>query len=93
MKEYELMVKYDGRKSFYNKARIKETDEEIMLISYNTHVATIDKVKGKAFVFGIYSTTTLRHIKEFLQQNGFQADTKKQIKKDYIESELNNMEE
>ena len=38
---------------------------------------------GKAYVVDTYSQTTLRHIKEFLKQNGFKADSKKQIMEDY----------
>jgi hypothetical protein len=36
-----------------------------------------------AEVFGTYSQTTLRHIKEFLLQHGFRADNSKQIMADY----------
>lgn len=38
---------------------------------------------GKAEVYGTYSQTTLRHIKEFLSQNGFVANNSKQIMADY----------
>jgi hypothetical protein len=36
-----------------------------------------------AEVYGTYSSTTLRHIKEFLKQNGFKAESSKQIMADY----------
>ncbi|YP_010581987.1 hypothetical protein IM043_gp166 [Bacillus phage SPG24] len=39
---------------------------------------------GKAEVFGTHSSTTLRHIKDFLYQNGFEIGTKKEIEKMYI---------
>ena len=79
---YDLRPQFDPRASFYNKARVEVKGEEKKLVSYNTHVATI---KGdKAEVKGTYSTTTLRHIKEFLLQNGFKAENKKQIEKDYM---------
>lgn len=82
---YDLLPEYDNRKSFYNKARVdvngRTGDEK--LYSYNTLVAEIKD--GKPVVYGTYSATTLRHIKEWLKQNGFKADTAKQIMADYGE--------
>ena len=46
--------------------------KEIYLISYNTLVAIITP-ENKAIVYGLYSNTTTRHIKEFLKQNVFKA--------------------
>lgn len=78
----ELQPEYDRRKSFYGKARVEVKDNgDKLLWSYNTMVCKISQ--GGAFVFGTYSATTLRHIKEFLKQNGFEATTKKQIMRDY----------
>lgn len=34
---------------------------------------------------GEYSRTTMRHIKEFLKQNGFKVDNTKQVLRDYGE--------
>jgi len=87
---YELRPISDGRKSFYKKA-IVETDEEGVrtLISYNTKVCYIKD--GQAVVLGTHSSTTLRHIKEFLKQNGFKAETKEQIIEDYPSSEKERM--
>ena len=79
--ETELVCRYDSRKSFYGKARVVSMPDRIALISYNTKVAEIKD--NKAVVFGTYSMTTLRHIKEFLLQNGFKADSSAQILKDY----------
>lgn len=83
----ELKPIHDSRASFYGKATIKDEttngDSWIRLISYKTEVAKINKQKTQAIVNGTYSTTTLRHIKEFLLQNGFKAENKKQILKDY----------
>lgn len=81
--ETELIVEYDKRKSFYRKARVRQEENRLVLISYNTEVAYIED--NKAVVEGSYSQTTLRHIKEFLKQNGFKAVNKKQILKDYME--------
>ena len=79
-----LKAIFDVRKEFYGKATIDidSVKNEVKLYSYNTHVATLKK--GKVEVYGIYSATTLRHIKEFLKQNGFKGETKKQIIDDYV---------
>ena len=42
MKTY-LKTIYDTRKSFYNKAVVEITNNEIILFSYNTKIATINK--------------------------------------------------
>ena len=89
MRNYELEAKYDSRASFYGKARVEADYPEVRLISYTTHVASIrynpDKLdhNGTPEVYGTYSQTTLRHIKEFLTQYGFKADNSKQIMADY----------
>lgn len=58
-----------------------------MLISYSTNVASIIRHrdgKERAYIYDDnISNATLSHIKEFLRQNGFKADTKQQILKDY----------
>ena len=84
----ELKPIYDSRKSFYNKANVEFNNEEqtATLYSYNTKVAQIKfkgKEKAKATVLNTQSPTTTRHVKEFLLQNGFKAETKKQIEEDY----------
>lgn len=88
MQQYDLSTKFDARKSFYGKARVEADYPEVRLISYTTHVASIKyngqpEDKGTAEVYGTYSQTTLRHIKEFLLQYGFKADNSKQIMADY----------
>ena len=83
MSEYNLRASYDNRKEFYGKAVVVERDGVTTLRSYQTDVAYIRE--GKAVVRGTYSPTTLRHIKEFLKQHGFKADTLTQIVKDYPE--------
>lgn len=84
MTTYELEPKYDNAKSFYGKATVTELDalNSILLRSYNTKVAKIKD--NKAIVYGTYSMTTLRHIKEFLRQNGFEVISKKQIEEEYM---------
>lgn len=75
---------YDSRKSFYNKAVVEENEKEIVLYSYNTKVAIIDKISNNCKVTGTYSNTTLRHIKEFLLQNNFPCGSKQEIEKMYM---------
>ncbi|KKL82560.1 hypothetical protein LCGC14_1983560 [marine sediment metagenome] len=64
---YELNCDYDSRNSFYGKANVRTEGNKTILQSYTTDVAYIEN--GCAVVNGMYSNTTLRHIKEFLLQN------------------------
>ena len=80
----ELYPLYDSAQSFYAKAIVVEADDDVYLVSYNTVVAYFNKDVRDVIVVDTYSATTLRHIKEFLRQNGFKAETKKQIENDYI---------
>lgn len=73
----ELEPIFDSRKSFYKKAYTLTENNKITLLSYNTKVAEIKNDKAK--IFDTYSPTTLRHIKEFLYQNGFKIGTKKEL--------------
>lgn len=82
---YELSCQYDRKQSFYGKAKVRVEGNRTILTSYTTDVAYIEN--GKAVVNGMYSNTTLRHIKEFLKQNGFIADSWKQIERDYSPTE------
>lgn len=77
----ELEPIYSNVKSFYNKAKVLNDNGVIKLQSYSTIVAEIRN--GKAKIFGFYSATTTRHIKEFLQQMGFEVGTKAQLEKLY----------
>ena len=79
----ELCPYYDSAKSFYGKAKVFEIGNDVFLMSYDTIVACYNRGAKFAQVFDTYSATTLRHIKEFLRQSGFKAETKKQIEKDY----------
>ena len=81
----ELCPYYDSAKSFYGKAKVIEIENDVFLMSYDTIVAFFNRNTKVAKVIDTYSATTLRHIKEFLKQSGFKAETKKQIEKDYIE--------
>lgn len=82
MKLYELQPVHATQKSFYRKAMVQENEGTLVLTSYETVVAKIEN--GIATVFSLDSNTTVRHIKEFLLQNGFKAEKKSQIEKDYL---------
>lgn len=84
----ELCPYYDSRKSFYGKAKVIEIENDVFLISYDTIVAFFNRDAKVAQVYGTYSATTLRHIKEFLKQSGFKAKSKKQIENDYMKREV-----
>ena len=83
MHVYELNPMFDSRKSFYRKAfvEIDPKTGDLTLKSYGTKVAVIKA--GKLEVFGTYSVTTLRHIKEFMRQNGYPPLSKKEIEETY----------
>lgn len=71
LKTLELLPIYDGKKSFYKKAFVKETITGKALYSYDTKVC---EISDGTFFFGPLwncSRTTKRHVKEFLLQNGF----------------------
>ena len=80
---YDLNPQFDSRKSFYSKAKVDTGDkgDKNKLYSYNTLVAELKD--GKPVVYGTFSSTTLRHIKDWLKQLGFKADNAKQIMADY----------
>ncbi len=82
----DLEPEFDHARSFYGKAYEVKRDGKHYLVSYQTKVAEI--IDGKPVVYGTYSQTTLRHIKEWLKQLGFKAETKAQIMKDYGEKSV-----
>ena len=83
-KIYDLKPMYTSQKSFYSKAKVIVMESgEIILQSYDTFVASIKD--GKVIINGFYSNTTLRHIKEFLKQNGFEVGSKKELEKMYMQ--------
>lgn len=87
MEKYDLICRYDSRKSFYGKAKTFLEDNKLKLQSYNTIVAEKDMSNGKIVFrcFGRYSQTTTRHQKEFFKQLGL---TDKQIKEVFDKGEL-----
>lgn len=64
---YELVPRFDARKSFYGKAHIVDHENGTFeLQSYNTIVSRC--VNGKVEELGKFSNTTTRHQKEFRRQ-------------------------
>ena len=73
----------DKRKSFGNKAMVLKFDDgSKVLQSYTTEVARV--ANGQAKVYGAFSNTTLRHIKDFLYQEGFGVNTKEEIQSKFM---------
>lgn len=80
--DYELSPT-DSHKSFYRKAMVRREGNRLILRSYDTDVAYIED--GRAVVLGRYSNTTGRHIRAFLQTEGFRTGSFDQILKMYPE--------
>lgn len=74
-----LIPKFAREKSFYKKAKVYGTVGYFTLRSYNTAVASWDEPTQTLTVFGWYSATTARHIKEFAKQAGFDIGGKHEI--------------
>lgn len=72
-------------KGFGGKATVEIGDDgKKVLYSYDTPVVEISKDKKvKLLPDWKYSMTTLRHVREFLRQEGFKAESSKQIENDY----------
>lgn len=64
----------DGALSFYGKALLIETDDEIKLQSYETIVCVFDKTYNSVKINGYYSMTTGRHIRSFLAYLGVNVE-------------------
>ena len=80
---YYLKPVYNHQKSFYNKAYVKEW------YSYNTRVAIIKldaNGMNEKLILGRMATcsaTTLKHVKEWLYQEGFEVYSKSELSKHY----------
>ena len=73
----ELQAIYDNRQSFYKKANVgsftwRDGQKTIYLKSYDTIVACI--FQNQLRIYGYFSQTTARHIREFAKQNGFDGE-------------------
>lgn len=90
-----LEPKYDSRKSFYGKAVVVEEYGTKSLISYKSCICQIQETSDgtkKVKIYNVkdyygnsltFSSTSLRHLKEFLLQNDLRADSKAQIESCY----------
>lgn len=91
-----LKPEHDHAKSFYKKAHVVTDDDGTkILISYNTPVCKIDKdgevtlLHDKRSRLGWNSSqTTLRHVKEFLAQNGKKVVPLRELPKVYKEETI-----
>lgn len=92
---YGLEPEYDSRKSFYGKAKVDERpDGTKILYSYGTPVCKITKdgkatLLRKGYLGWASSQTTLRHVKEFLKQNGLKAGSINDLRKNYPIEQFN----
>lgn len=80
----DLDTVYDSRKSFYGKARVNELPNgSKVLYSYDTPVVGIREGKvtllRRGYLGWSSSATTLRHVKDFLQQEGFKSGSYKEL--------------
>lgn len=75
-----LEPQYDSRGSFYRKATVEDNGTERTLYSYNIPIMKIvgDTIEMLCKDTDL-TTTTLRHIREFLQQNGLAPMTRKEL--------------
>ena len=85
-KEFELEPIIDKRKSFYKKAKILiDKNGNKFLKSYDSIIAEviIGKVKINNDVYLWDSQTSLRHLRDFLYQLGYEIGTKQELIKMY----------
>ena len=95
IKESALEPQFAGRKSFYGKADVREENGWKILKSYST-----DIVKAKDGQFEMITNdiddltqTTLRHVREFLQQEGITPPTKSELVKMIQDKDLTESDE
>lgn len=80
---YELSSQYGGRNSYYGKAQVEVNNGEQTLYSYGTPIMKI-KDNGEMEMLCDHwalTNTTIRHIREFMQQNGLSPVPKKELDK------------
>lgn len=96
---YQIDNGYCDRLSFYGKAKIVETADELYLQSYNTLVCVYNKeLKSFTRLWKGYSTTTMRHINAFVRHycklpgGGKAWWDKLQVGRVYLNSEMQTMQ-
>lgn len=90
--KFELTPHFDSRQSFYGKAKVVVRDDGTQILySYGTPVCRIKDGKAtllhKGYLGWSSSQTTLRHVKDFLKQNGFEAGSINDLRKNYEQSQ------
>ena len=80
MAREDLSPRYDTRRSFYGKAQT----EDDKLYSYGTLVAEIKDGRPVLYPDWDYSATTVRHVREWLKQHGFEAGSKAEMERMYV---------
>lgn len=87
---YELSPEYGGRNSYYGKAQIEVNPDGKTLYSYGTPIMTIKDGQIK-MLCGEWAltNTTIRHIREFMQQEGLDPVPKAKLVKLINEQGLN----
>lgn len=68
-----------SQKSFYGKAIVTQTQNEVQLTSYQTIVAEVNTDKREIKLNGYYSTTTAKHIRAFCSMYTDEVISKKQM--------------
>lgn len=81
----ELKPIYNTAKSFYGKAMTKATATGVDLYSYGTKVASV--TGGELVIYNLQSATTLKHIREFMKQQGFTPLSKAELIKAYMKGD------
>lgn len=67
------------QKDYYGKARVRTENNMLILTSYNTDVIAYDFSTGELMrLWSGYSATTMKHINDFLLQNGWGTMNKKE---------------
>lgn len=74
-----LEARYDRCKSFYGKAQVRRIGDTETLISYDTNVMRIQSGRLIRTAGQPKSVTTARHMREFAQQHGYPAMSKKEL--------------
>lgn len=76
----DLEPSYSNKKSFYGKAKVDDDGQVHKLVSYETPIMTVKDGEITMLCKPEHLTqTTLRHIKEFLQQMGLEPLSKKEL--------------
>lgn len=77
---------YSKSKSFNNKATVTTFEDRTILRSYETLVAKLEGGVMTLHNTDKWSSTTVRHVHEFIQQNGYIINETPSIKKSLLSS-------